>query len=142
MADPQALDETTQGQEVPSPKRRLHVSEIIEVVRVYYRLGKREITGPSRERRVSWPRQMAMAMIRSRTSLSTPQIAEALHLQCHTTVCFGLKQVRERCQKRPDIKADYDELRRQLAERAGSADFIRHEHAHGRPFSTVRAGRG
>ncbi|KIC25405.1 helix-turn-helix domain-containing protein [Leisingera sp. ANG-S3] len=142
MADPLVTEKAGLQQEMPSPKRKLHVSEIIEVVRVYYQLRKREITDPSRERRVSWPRQMAMAMIRSRTRLSTPQIARALHLQHHTTVMFGLKRVRERCTVLPDFKADYDELRRQSAERAGSADFIRHEHAHERPFSTVRAGRG
>ncbi|UWQ59951.1 hypothetical protein K3722_07425 [Leisingera caerulea] len=138
MSDPQALDETTLQQEMPSPARRLHVAEIIEVVRVYYQLRKGEMTGPSRERRVSWPRQMAMAMIRNRTSLSTTDIARALCLRHHTTVCHGLRRVRERCKLKPEIKADYDELRRQLADRAGSADFIRHEDAHGRPFSTVR----
>lgn len=129
-------------QDLPSPRRRLHAAEIIEVVRNYYQLDKGELTGSSRKRRVSWPRQMAMAMIKNRTRLSTTQIAGALGLQDHATVCYGLKMVRERCKEIPAFKADYDELRRQLAERAGSADFIRHEHAHGRPFSTVRAGRG
>ncbi|UWQ77622.1 hypothetical protein K3725_09830 [Leisingera sp. S132] len=142
MSDPLIIEKSGSQQEMPSPKRKLCVSEIIEVVRVYYQLRKGELTGPSRERRVSWPRQMAMAMIRNRTLLSTTDIAGALGLQHHTTVMYGLKQVQARCRAIPEIKADYDELRRQLAERAGSADFIRHEHAHGRSFSTVRAGRG
>ncbi|WP_323783831.1 helix-turn-helix domain-containing protein [Leisingera sp.] len=112
--------------------------EILEVVCEYYGLGQSELISPDKTRRVSWPRQMAMALMRRRTNLSTPQMAEALGLQCHTSVVYGLKAVKARCKRFPHFRADFDEMNRRLT----GADFVRHEHAHGRPFSTARVGRG
>ncbi|MBY6138542.1 hypothetical protein KUV26_03760 [Leisingera daeponensis] len=123
---------------LPSPMRPLRAPEIIEVVRDYYKLGRGELTGRDKTRRVSWPRQMAMALMRYRTRLSTTQMAAALGLDCHTSVLYGLKAVNARRREFPHLQADFEELNRRLTGSAGGAEFIRHAAAHGRPFSTVR----
>ncbi|UWQ29902.1 helix-turn-helix domain-containing protein [Leisingera sp. M523] len=123
---------------LPSPSRPLRSREILGVVCEYYGLGHGELISPDKTRRVSWPRQMAMALMRRRTNLSTPQMAEALGLQCHTSVIYGLKAVGKRCQNLPHFQKEFEEMNRRLT----GADFVRHEHAHGRPFSTVRVRRG
>jgi chromosomal replication initiator protein len=132
----------TRREPLPSPQRPLKGPEIIEVVGDYYRLGLGELLGPCKERRVSWPRQMAMALMRSRTRLSTHEIARMLGLACHTTVLHGLKKVAERRSQQAHLQADFDELNRRLTCRTGGAEFVRHRHVHGRPFATVRKSAG
>jgi len=74
----------------------LKYREIIAIVGRYYGLGHREMTSKSRIRRISWPRQIAMAMGVEFTNLSLPKLATYFDMD-HTTVIHGNRRVPELC---------------------------------------------
>lgn len=125
------------AQQMPSPRRKLTISDIQRVVREYYGLQVGELTGHSRARAVSWPRQVAMALARRRTNLSLPQIGQRFGGRDHTTVIHALRAVEDRTRADCNHAADVLELDRRLSLELGAV-FIRHQDAHGRPFSSVR----
>lgn len=76
-------------------KRRLFSGDILADVASRHAIETRDLKGPSRERRYSWPRQEAMCLIRQHTRLSLPQIGDVLGRD-HTTILHG---IREHCRR-------------------------------------------
>lgn len=69
------------------------VRTILETVARLYDLKVSDLKGNSRERRITLPRQIAVAMIRAHTNRSLDQIASDVGVTCHTTVIHGLRRV-------------------------------------------------
>lgn len=80
----------------PTPTRGMMIMASIESVARSYGLTKEELIGHNRERRVAWPRQEAMTMLRDRWGLSYPRIGQILGGRDHTTVMAGIRKQRER----------------------------------------------
>ncbi|UWR40232.1 hypothetical protein K4L04_01235 [Phaeobacter inhibens] len=138
MADVLASVPAGTSRTSPRRQRRLMSREVVQTVADFYQLTSDVLIGPDQSRRVSWPRQMAMVMLRRHTQLGVSAIASALGQQCHTTVVYGCKQVAKRREQSADWDADFKELDRMLLQRRGGVEFVRHCHAHGRAFQTVR----
>ena len=56
------------------------------VVSDFYGVSVDDLTGPKRVRRISWPRQVAMAILRKCTNMSLPEIGLHFGDRDHTTV--------------------------------------------------------
>lgn len=83
--------------DVRAPVRRLTASRMALIARIAREHGVTvpEILGPSRHRRVAWPRQEAIAAVREMFRDPLDQIG-ALFGRHHTTVMHAIRAVQER----------------------------------------------
>jgi chromosomal replication initiator protein len=72
------------------------VGEIQRAVASYFGLDVLELTSAGRSARVTWPRQIAIHLIRELTDVSLHRIGQAFGGRNHTTVLHACKRVAER----------------------------------------------
>ena len=85
-----------------------HLLEIDpQVVADAFDITVEEMAGRERSRRIAFPRQVAMFLLREETKLSLPQIGESLGGRDHTTIMYG-------CEKIADLLERDDRLRSQV----------------------------
>jgi chromosomal replication initiator protein len=77
------------------------VAEIQKAVTEEFQISLDELLHGTREERVAWPRQIAIALTREFTSLSMPVIAGLFGKKNHTSVIYAAKAVRKRCETEP-----------------------------------------
>lgn len=132
---------------LPSPgaaKRRVstiitgdEVAAIQAVVRGYFSLRHGELVGPRRARRVSWPRQIAMALVRQKVGRSLPEIGKSFGNRDHTTVMHALRAVQDRRKADPACEAEFREIERRVGV-ALCTSYVRRQDIWGKPFVSVR----
>jgi chromosomal replication initiator protein len=74
------------------------------------------LTGPSRARAVSLPRQLTMYLIREETRTSLPQIGEILGGRDHTTVMHGCAKIAAQIETDEQLRRDWLAIKESLAE--------------------------
>jgi chromosomal replication initiator protein len=114
------------------------VATVQAAVRDYYGLSRGDLVGPARARRISWPRQVAMAILRQRTNMSLPEIGLQFGGRDHSTVKHACDNVAKRCAADQNLQIDYDRIITDLTG-VTHAEFIRQKTVHGL-FVSVRAG--
>lgn len=92
-----------------SKLRSVSAKNIVEKVAKYYHLSVKEMCGKSRVANIKTARQVAMFLLSSELSMSTPKIAEEVGVKDHTTVMHGIKKINS------DLKMNFL-LRDQLEE--------------------------
>lgn len=110
---------------------------ILGIVRGYYHLRAGEMIGPCRARRLAWPRQIAMALIRQKANCSLPEIGRHFGGRDHTTVMHALRAVADRRKADRQCAAEFVEIERRVALALGRS-YVRREHIWGKPFVSVR----
>lgn len=85
--------------------KRVTCAAVQAVVTEYFGLAPGELLA-SRARRVTWARQMAIALARRHSGLSLPEIGRRFGGLDHTTVLFALRQVEARRAALPEYCAD------------------------------------
>jgi len=76
------------------PSRRVVVLEdVLEAVARHYRVAAVDLVGPSRRKGFSFPRQVAMYLMRQLTSQSYPTIGAALGNRDHSTILHGYQKI-------------------------------------------------
>lgn len=73
--------------------RQITAELIMQIVSEYYGVTINDLTGPTRKREITVPRQVAMFLTREMTGLSLPQIGVVFGGRDHTTVMHSLKTV-------------------------------------------------
>jgi chromosomal replication initiator protein len=86
------------------------LDEVMEAVLNYYKVDRAAMIGPSRERAIAMPRQVAMYLMREDAGCSLPRIGTYLGDRDHSTVMHGYEKItdelkRENAQLRKDINA-------------------------------------
>ncbi|WP_375698616.1 helix-turn-helix domain-containing protein [Pseudophaeobacter sp. TrK17] len=114
---------------------------ILGIVRGYYHLQVGEMVGPCCARRLAWPRQIAMALVRQNANCSLPEIGLRFGWRDHTTVMHALRAVADRRKADRQVAAEFVEIERRV-ELALGQSYVRREHIWGKPFASVRNGRG
>lgn len=94
--------------------RRITVDVIQKSVADHFKLKIADLKSKKRQRAYSVPRQIAMYLARSRTSLSFPEIGEKFGGKDHTTVMHAVKKIEVDRGKDLDIKAHIESLERKL----------------------------
>lgn len=117
-SEKQRRRKATTGIELPSRTRVSHrpTTQIQELVALSYGLHPLAMTSQNRERRVSWPRQIAMFLTREITGRTLPEIGRVFGGRDHSTVCHAISAVRQRMKKDPLVLADVEALRRALTQ--------------------------
>ncbi len=84
---------------------------IMRTVADYYGLSMEDITGPTRKREITVPRQIAMFLTREMTGMSLPQIGNVFGGRDHTTVLHSCKTVEANMTASNDVKAVVEDIK-------------------------------
>ena len=93
---------------------------IIEVVCRYFGIDRKALLSKSRAKRVAYPRQLAMYLIREMSHRSLVEIGAALGGRDHSTVHHGWRKMSRSSQIEPETRQDIASLR-ELIERSRRA---------------------
>ena len=93
-------------------KRKQITAELImQTVCDYYGQTLEDMTGPTRKREITVPRQIAMYLTRELTGMSLPRIGDVFGGRDHTTVLHSCKTVEANMQANTDIKAVVEDIK-------------------------------
>ena len=94
--------------------RLVTIDNIQRVVSEYYKLKMSELLSKRRSRSIARPRQVAMALAKTLTNHSLPEIGEAFGGRDHTTVMHACNKVKELQEESRDMQDDMKHLLRTL----------------------------
>lgn len=97
-----------------NPQIKPKLAEVIRVVASAHGISVEEIKSACRERRLSWPRQLAAYLCREMTDHSYPEIGRAFGDRDHTTILFSYRKISARLQDNERLRAKLDILRHDI----------------------------
>jgi chromosomal replication initiator protein len=95
-------------------ERMVTVQNIQKTVAEYFKMRIADLHSKRRNRQITRPRQIAMALSKELTSMSLPEIGDAFGGRDHTTVLHAQKKVRELVAADARVREDYLNLQRIL----------------------------
>jgi chromosomal replication initiator protein len=104
----------------PRARSGITIADVQAIVASYYEITVGELVSPSRAARVSWPRQVAIHLIRDLTGASLQQIGQAFGGRNHATVLHASKRVSTQLGTDRDAQHELEELSAMI--RANHAD--------------------
>ena len=100
--------------DIKDTKQKLSEQKIINVVADYYNLTPSELTGPSRESKVTLPRHIAMYLIRTLLDVPFTKIGYIFGGKDHSTVMSGVNKVEKSLKVNSNLQAAVSELKSRL----------------------------
>ncbi|MDQ6659839.1 MAG: chromosomal replication initiator protein DnaA [Chloroflexota bacterium] len=88
----------------------LTLPRVLEGVCSYYNVDLERLKSKQREREISWPRQVAMYVMREETDASLLQIGTALGGRDHSTVMHGWEKVQAEMAKNEQVRQEIAKL--------------------------------
>ena len=88
--------------------------EVLDAVATNYGVSLQDLTGRSRRREVSVPRQVAMYLMREETGASLVDIGRSLGGRDHTTILHGIEKVEHDLASDPELRARVTAIRETL----------------------------
>ncbi len=92
------LKHLTHGQE-----RKITIEAIVKAVAERHNLQPTQLKQKSNERRIAYPRQIAMFLVKELTAASLPEIGRAFGGKHHTTVLHSIHKIEHLRHKDPDL---------------------------------------
>src|SRR5271170_3396151 len=96
----QVLKHLTQG-----PERRITIESIVKAVAEKFSLQPSQLKQKTNERKIAYPRQIAMFLAKELTSASLPEIGRAFSGKHHTTVLHSIQKIEKLRQREPDLNS-------------------------------------
>ena len=96
-------------------ERQVTIQNIQKVVAEYFKMRVSDLHSKRRNRQITRPRQIAMALAKELTRMSLPEIGDAFGGRDHTTVLHAQRKIGELLKTDPKIKEDYQNLHRLLS---------------------------
>ena len=90
------------------------MENIQKTVADYYKIRVGDLHSSKRNRSITRPRQVAMALARELTNHSLPEIGDSFNGRDHTTVLHACRKIEELRESSREIREDYDNLLRLL----------------------------
>lgn len=100
--------------ETQSSKRSATPKDVIATVVKYFDITDEDIKGKSREKRLSFPRQIAMYLLREELRLSYPAIGGELGGRDHTTAMHAHNKIKKKLEEDAKLKQDLDSIKQRL----------------------------
>ena len=94
--------------------KMVSIDNIQKTVAEYYNIKLSDLLSKRRSRSITRPRQLAMALTKSLTNHSLPEIGEAFNGRDHTTVLHACSKIKELRKEIPSLEEDYRNLDRTL----------------------------
>lgn len=95
-------------------ERRVTMNNIQKTVAEYYNMRVADLHSKRRNRHITRPRQIAMALAKELTTLSLPDIGDAFGGRDHTTVIHACRKVEDLLNSDLKTKEDYENLQNLL----------------------------
>ena len=96
-------------------ERKVTIQNIQKTVAEYYKMRVADLHSKRRNRQITRPRQIAMALAKELTNLSLPDIGDAFGGRDHTTVLHACRKVDELLKTDSKTKEDYENLQKLLS---------------------------
>lgn len=100
--------------EAQNAKRKATPREIILTVSKYFDVAIDDLLGKSREKRLSFPRQIIMFLLRTELEMSFPNIGQELGGRDHTTAIHADSKIRREIETDSKLKQDIELIKQQL----------------------------
>lgn len=100
--------------ETQNAKKSVTPREIITTVSKYFDVAIEDLLGKSREKRLSFPRQIIMYLLRVELEMSFPNIGQELGGRDHTTAIHADSKIRRELETDMKLKQDIELIRQQL----------------------------
>lgn len=126
------------AQRIPTIRSKDSVITIKAVVRAQYCLTATELDGPCRARRLSWPRFVAIALVRELLGKSYPEIGRRFGGRDHSSAMHAVQRVAYLRKTDPKCEAEYTEIKRRVEITLGHV-YARREDIWGKPFVSIRS---
>lgn len=94
--------------------KQVSIDNIQRVICDYYKVKLSDLLSKRRSRSIARPRQMAMALSKSLTNHSLPEIGDAFGGRDHTTVLHACRKIVELTEENSEIREDHKQLLRLL----------------------------
>ena len=88
--------------------------ELIAEVARFYDIGIDDIQGKSREKKLSFPRQIIMYLLRHELKLSYPAIGNELGGRDHTTAMHAHTKISNEIENDPKLKQEIEMIKQRL----------------------------
>ena len=100
--------------ESQSMRKSITPREIVNVVAKFFDISVEEVLGKSREKKVSFPRQIIMFLLRSELQMSYPAIGQELGGRDHTTAIHAHSKIENSVDDDLKLKQDLELIKQQL----------------------------
>jgi len=110
---PRDLDRFLAGEQI----RRPSVRRIVAVAADHFKVTRLDIISHRRTKEVVLPRQIAMYLAKTMTTLSLPEIGRCIGGRDHTTIYHGVQKVTAMIGADPAFAAEVEALRAEVEER-------------------------
>ncbi|MBI2990061.1 MAG: chromosomal replication initiator protein DnaA [Candidatus Magasanikbacteria bacterium] len=95
-------------------RRSVTPRELISEVSIFYDIGIEDVLGKSREKRLAFPRQIIMYLMREELKLSYPAIGDELGGRDHTTAMHAHTKIISNIENDLKLKQDIDMIKQRL----------------------------
>lgn len=102
------------GLEAASMKRSLTSKQLIQTVSEFYSLALEDILGKNREKRLSFPRQIIMYLLRQELKMSYPTIGDELGGRDHTTAMHAHDKISKEVENNLKLKQELELIKQRL----------------------------
>jgi chromosomal replication initiator protein len=92
-----------------------NIDRIQKAVADHFKISVREMCGKNRSKRIAYPRQVAMYLIRQMTNLSLPEIGSAFGNKHHTTVLHSIQKMVELIKENRESSHEIESIQQHLS---------------------------
>lgn len=100
--------------QVVSYKKAVTPKQLINSVAEFYDLKVEELLGQSREKRLSFPRQIIMYLMREELESSYPSIGQELGGRDHTTAIHAYEKISKEVENNERVKQEIEQIKQRL----------------------------
>jgi chromosomal replication initiator protein len=95
-------------------KKSITPKHVMETVAGYFDVSIQDMLGPSREKRLAFPRQIIMYLMREETNISFPNIGKELGNRDHSTAMHACDKIRKVLEHDTKLRQDLELIRQRL----------------------------
>jgi len=97
-----------------TPKRSVTPRRLLDIISTYFDLTMEDLLGKSREKRLAFPRQIAMFLLREDAKCSYPAIGSHLGDRDHTTAMHACSKISDLLKRDEQLKQDITAIRERM----------------------------
>jgi len=113
-ATEESVKEILVGFTAQHAKPKATPTKILGATSKYFELSKEDLLGKSREKKISYPRQVAMYLLRKELSLSFPAIGQELGGRDHTTAIHAYKKIVASVEENEKVQQDIERVTQEI----------------------------
>ena len=101
---------------IPEKKKIISPELIINSVASYFNISAEDIKGDKRNKKIAYPRQLAMYLIRELTNTKLEDIGEIMDGKHHTTIMYGISKIESSIDENTTLQNDIANLTKLITE--------------------------